>query len=211
MALRGRAIRTFGGLAKSAQDGHRLVVISSPIRQRGKTARERLPSAHARPEIEFVAYAADCRLTGQVRLREPRLSDMLNRHSEIVLTDVVATSLQGSPLVQAPKISLWRDDLYAVHLVGPRGDPGKVRATVPAALGMQLGPYLVRGHIHTPPGADPIEAFREQPSMVPLTDAWIEYADGPKVHREAVPALMVNRLLADWVVLASEEEVEPAR
>jgi hypothetical protein len=165
-------------------------------------------------EIEFVAYAADCRLTGTVRLREARLSDMLNRHAEFVLSNVTATSLVGASLVQLPEITLWRDDLYAVHLAGPRGDRDKKRATVPVPLGIKLGPYLVRGQIHAQPGADPIETFRRsrQP-MVPLTEAWIEFDDGgDEATRLNVPALAVNRLLCDWVVRSPDEEapVNPA-
>lgn len=167
------------------------------------------PGPETRLDVEFVAYTADCHVTGSVPLRESRLSDMLNRHSEIVLSDVVASDLAGGPPVALETLTLWRDELYAVHLAGPRGDREKRRATIPIALGMKLGPYLVRGHIHVAPGTDPINAFKRSRPMVALTDGWIEHrVPGRRARRVRVPAMVVNRLLVDWVTRAAEEEVD---
>lgn len=135
---------------------------------------------------------------------------MLNRHAEIELSDAVVVSVNGAPPLTIARVLLYRDDLFAVHLGGPRGDRLKQQAFLRVALGLKVGPYLVRGQIHVPPGADPIKAFRRGRRMVPLTDAWIEFRCGDDVLRQRVPALMVNRLLADWVVLSPAEPEDEA-
>jgi hypothetical protein len=165
--------------------------------------------AATRPRVDFVAYAADCRVAGHVLLTESRLSDMLNRHGEFVVQDAVVTSYVGTPDLALPELSLHRDDLFAVVLTGPRGDEEKRRATEAVALGLKLGPYLVRGHIHVSPGADAVAAFRRGRGMVALTDGWIsraDGADGAEGRKIRVSALLANRLLAEWVTLSTVDD-----
>ena len=50
--------------------------------------------------------------------------------------------------------------------------------------------------------------MRRRPTMVPLTDAWIEYPSGPNRQRRRVSALVFNRHLIDWIVPAKDDEVE---
>ena len=81
------------------------------------------------------------------------------------------------------------------------------------ALGIKLGPYLVRGHIHVTPGADPVAAFKHGHEMIALTDGWIlraDGADGTGAQKVRVSALLVNRLLAEWVTPATVEDTEDA-
>ena len=49
--------------------------------------------------------------------------------------------------------------------------------TLPKHVAMKVGPYEVQGYLHGLPGADPIAAIRRRKSMMPLTDARIEYVD----------------------------------
>ena len=46
------------------------------------------PEAPASAEVEFSAFAEDCRLYGRLRMDAERLTDMLNDHDEILLLDV---------------------------------------------------------------------------------------------------------------------------
>src|SRR5579859_6910832 len=72
----------------------------------------------ALPEVEFVAYAEDCRLSGRIRLETERLSDMLNLHDEYELRDVLAESIETGEGVEVREIILSRDDLLLVHATG---------------------------------------------------------------------------------------------
>lgn len=171
-------------------------------------------AASIRPRVDFTAYAADCRIAGHVLLTESRLSDMLNRHGQFVVTDAIVTSYVGTPDLQLTDVSLYRDDLFAVLLTGPRGDQQKRRATEAMALGIKLGPYLVRGHIHVTPGADPVAAYKRGREMIALTDGWILRADGTDGtdgtggQKVRVSALLVNRLLGEWVTPVTVEDAD---
>lgn len=161
------------------------------------------------PEIELAAYAADCRITGRLRLTEARLSDMLNRRGEITVIDAHVLSYVGMPDLEIPRLTIHRDDLYAVLLTGPRGDAGRRLPTAATPIGMKAGPYLIRGHIHVTPGTDALAGFRTGREMVPLTDGWIARTDGARgeaPRKIRVNALLVNRRLADWAAHAEVDD-----
>jgi hypothetical protein len=151
------------------------------------------------PEVEFVAYAEDGRLSGRIRLDAARLSDMLNDHDEFQLEGVLAERLPEGGTMVVPELLVGRDELILVHAIGPRGDRTQWRRTTTHALELQAGPYLVSGDVHAPHGVDPLVNFRRRQPMVPLTDATIEYrtADGPV--REFAGTIVVNRDQLDWV------------
>jgi hypothetical protein len=46
------------------------------------------PAAELPPQVEFIGYAEDCVLTGQIRMDTARLTDLLNAHDEFELVDV---------------------------------------------------------------------------------------------------------------------------
>ena len=54
------------------------------------------------PLVDFVAYADDYTLSGRIRLRSDRLTDMLNDHEELQLVDVLVQSLGGCLLYTSP-------------------------------------------------------------------------------------------------------------
>ncbi|MEO7665145.1 MAG: hypothetical protein ABIV26_08445, partial [Candidatus Limnocylindrales bacterium] len=69
--------------------GSRLRIV---LRQPGDAeASEPAPAdeADGLPELDFVAYAEDGRLSGKIRLESARLSDMLNEHDEFLLENVL--------------------------------------------------------------------------------------------------------------------------
>jgi hypothetical protein len=166
------------------------------------------PAAPSLPEVEFVAYGEECLLSGRLRLDAERLTDMLNAHDEYQLVDVMVERLDGDPTVEVREVLVRRDELLLVHATGPRGSQARRQRTRQHALALQVGPYHIRGYFHALPGSDPVSALRRRKTMVPLTDAWIEYASGSTRQRRRVGAVVVNREQIDWVVPALDDEVE---
>ncbi len=151
------------------------------------------------PEIDFVAYTSDERLSGRVRLDASRLSDMLNRHDEYVLVDALAERLpHGGSLVVA-EILLRRSELPLVHAAGPRGDRTLRIPTEPHRIVLRAGRYLVSGRLHSGVGEDPLASLRARRPMVPLTYATIEFRRGGEIVREPTGTIVVNREHVDWV------------
>ena len=184
----------------------RLVLRRSPADPGAGEAAE--PDAPSVNDVEFVAYAEDCLLSGHVRLEMDRLTDLLNAHDEYVLVDALVESLADSHAVEVKEVLVARDELFLVHAVGPRGDPARRQRTRQHPIAMQLGPYHVRGYFHALPGSDPIAALRRRKPMVPITEAWVEYQSGAIRQRRRVSTVVVNREQLDWVVEAKDEEVE---
>jgi hypothetical protein len=159
-------------------------------------------------EIEFVAYAEDCLLTGYIRLGAARLSDLLNDHEEFELVDVHVESLVGEHALEVTDVVVRRDELLLVQAIGPRGDRARRVRTRQHPLEMQVGPYAVRGYLHALPGSDPVASFARRRVMVPLTDASIEYRAGGRWQHRAAATLVVNRHQVEWVVESVDDEAE---
>jgi hypothetical protein len=160
------------------------------------------------PRVEFVAYTEDCLLSGYLDLHGDRLTDFLNDNEQLELVDLLVQEIISGQAIQVARLLVTRDELLLVHAFGPRGNRQRRIRTRQHPVGIQMGPYHVRGYIHASPGSDPIAGFRRRRSMVPITDAWIEYPMGGRVHRQRVGTLVVNRQLVDWIVEAIDDEVE---
>jgi hypothetical protein len=164
------------------------------------------PVLEGDPFIEFVAYAAECALAGSLRLTADRLTDLLNGTDELELVEVVCLGLNGQ-IADADRAVLKRADLVAVKAGNPRGRRALRRPTrqVPVALG--AGPYVMHGYLHGRPGADPMVDFARRPSMVPITDATIGYETTGGWQRHDASTLIVNRDAADWMRLATDNDL----
>jgi hypothetical protein len=149
--------------------------------------------------IEFLGFAADCRVEGRVDLQEPRLADLLNEHSTITVYDVTLTSTADGHTRAFPELEISRDELDIVVASGPRGDPKRRLATRLNGVTVKLGPYSAEGFLHGPPAANPIRSLDHKPTMVAITDAVLEYAFCDKPVSEWFRALLVNRELAQSV------------
>jgi hypothetical protein len=175
--------------------------------KQGEASSTERPDAAAEPTVvDFVAYGEDCILFGKAVLDADRLSDMLNSHDEYALVGVSVERFDGGATVTVDDVVVPRDELLLVHAAGPRGDVRRRHRTMPHHVAMKMGRYQVRGFYHGLPGTDPVVSIRRRKSMVPLTDARIEYTIGDDRRETLVETLIVNRDLIDWV-----EAMEPNR
>jgi hypothetical protein len=165
------------------------------------------PAAPIVPEIHMIAYAADCVLSGHVRLSAERLSDLLNDNEEFELIDVMVSDLEGSHAVELRNVVVHRDELLLVQASGPRGNAQRRQRTRQHPIVAKTGPYEVRGYIHAIPGSDPIASLRRRKPMVAMTDAVIEYTIGRTRHERRAGVVILNRECLDWVVEGVDEEV----
>jgi hypothetical protein len=106
-------------------------------------------------------------------------------------------------------VYIARDEIFAVAVAGPRGDPTRRRRTRPIPVELRVGRYDVSGNIHIVPGTDPIIGFRRRRVMVPLTEATIEF-DAPEGRRiSRYGTVLVNRDLTGWIGTATRSDVRP--
>lgn len=157
------------------------------------------PETGALPEVDFVAYTSDERLSGRVRLDSSRLSDMLNANDEYILVDALAERLPHGGSLVVSEILLRRNELPLVHAAGPRGDRTLRIQTEVHKIVLRSGRYLVSGRLHSGPGEDPLASLRARRPMVPLTSATIEFRRGLEIVAEPIGTIVVNRELVDWV------------
>jgi hypothetical protein len=150
-------------------------------------------------EIEFVAYAADCILSGRLALRADRLSDLLNAHDRVQLVDVLVTDLVGGAPTQLHELLVERDELLLLHATGPRGRIDQRRRTRQVPIRATVGPYLVRGFMHALPGADAIASLRLGRPIIALTDALVTYPVAGVMQRRQVGTLLLNWTLAESI------------
>ncbi len=159
------------------------------------------------PLIRFIAYGRHHQVFGWVRLRADRLTDLLNAYGELHLADAEFESFDDGMGRSVDDIIIHRRELVAVHATGPRGDSALRQDTESHPIAVQSGNYRIGGHLHTDPGADPISTIGDRPAMLPLTEAWIEYWSGGERRHKSTGMIIVNREEADWIRLASGEEV----
>lgn len=165
------------------------------------------PAQPLGPEVEFAAYAEDCRVFGFMRLEGDRLTDALNDAAEYHLTDVMVVRLEDGVGSQAKELSVRRDEVLAVRASGPRGNATRRGRRRPYPVVLKTGPYVIHGYVHGLPGADPLHEIRRRKAMVPMTEAWIEYRSAGTDHRARVGTIIVNRTLYDWIRIAKDDEV----
>ena len=186
------------------RDSHRLCLVL-----------ERVPEEVHEPELAaeqpllgFDAFAAGHRVYGWVRLDADRLTDMLNKHNVLELTNVLVEDLADGTTVAADEAIVHRDDLVAVRASGPRGSAARREDTVAFPTLVEAGPYRIGGHLHSRPGSDPLARVRNGEPMIPLTEAWIAHrSGGASVHRR-VGTIIVNRHLVTRFRSVDEAELE---
>ncbi|MEX1170362.1 MAG: hypothetical protein WEE50_09500 [Chloroflexota bacterium] len=159
-------------------------------------------------EVEFAAYAEDCRIFGFWRHDAERLTDGLNAHDEYLLQHVLLAALDDGHTSEARELLVRRDEVLAIRGAGPRGNVARRARTRPSPVTLKTGPYTIHGYIHGPPGADAVRQINRRRPMVPLTDAWIEYPAVGNLHRARVGPIIVNHEVLDWIRPSRDEEVQ---
>lgn len=159
-------------------------------------------------EVEFAAYAEDCRIFGFWRHDAERMSDALNANEEYHLYDVLVEALADGHTSDARTLVVRRNELLAVRAAGPRGNLARRARTRPSPVTLQTGPYTIHGYLHGPPGADAVRQISRRRPMVPLTEAWIEYPAGGENHRARVGPIIVNHEVFDWIRHSRDDEVQ---
>ena len=158
--------------------------------------------------VDFVAYGADCVLSGRTVLDGDRLTDMLNDHDEYALIGVTVERLDGGPPLRVQEVIVPRDELWLVHASGPRGSVARRTRTAPQYVAVKIGPYSVRGFFHGMPGTDPLSSIQRRKSMVPLTHARIEYTVGGDDRDDRAETLIVNRDQIEWLQATEPDRAE---
>ena len=163
------------------------------------------------PIIRFVAYGDRHRVFGWIQLRADRLTDMLDAHQALHLTDVRIERLDDGTTPSMDEIIISRRELVAVQATGPQGDASRRRPTRRHPIAVESGDYRIAGYLHADPGVDPMASIAARPAMVPLTDARIEYWAGGELRHRSEGTIIVNRDKADRIWVVAEEEVADAR
>ena len=145
--------------------------------------------------VEIDAYAADCRVRGQIELEEGRLSDQLNRAPELLIRDARLEGLDDGHVVEIPEVTIAREELCAVVVSGPRGDLARRLHTRTTRVEVEVGPYRVEGLVHGTPASEPLGVVLRQVAWVPLTEATVTYRCGANDVTEEMATLLVNRNL----------------
>jgi len=133
----------------------------------------------------------------------------MNDSTEFEFVDTYLQSLDDGHGLLVRTVVVAREEIFAVAVTGPRGDPARRTRTRPMPVELRLGRYDVSGNIHVVPGTDPLIGFRRRLVMVPLTEATIAFdtSDGRKLSRFGT--ILVNRDLTDWIAPASRSDVRP--
>lgn len=165
------------------------------------------PPPRVEPEIEVVAYAEDCILSGHLRLSTDRLSDLLIEHMDYAFVDVLVEELAGGHAIEVHEMLVNRDEILLVQASGPRGNAQRRQRTRQHPIVAKSGPYEVRGYVHALPGTDPIASVRRRKPMVALTEAVISYAVESVHHERRASVVILNRECVDWIAAGEDEEV----
>jgi hypothetical protein len=158
-------------------------------------------------EIDVVAYAEDCILSGRLPMAAERLSDLLNENDEFEFVNVMVEDLVGNAPVETRDIVVHRDELLLVVAPNPRGNPGRRNHTRRHPIVATIGPYEVRGFIHALPGTDPIDSIRRRKPMIALTDAVIDFSIGSTHHRRDASVVILNRDCVDSIAEGQEGRI----
>ena len=162
------------------------------------------------PLVSFDAFVPGYRVFGWVRLDADRLTDLLNGHDELQLVNVLVEHLDDAATVTADEAIVRRGELIAVRASGHRGDAARREPTQTHPVVVESGPYLIGGHLHAAPGADPMLRILGLEPMVPLTAAWIAYGRGTDRRHYPVGTIIVNRDLATRIERVTEQELAEA-
>ncbi|MGO9181337.1 MAG: hypothetical protein ACLQBX_00510 [Candidatus Limnocylindrales bacterium] len=168
------------------------------------------PGVSSGPLVELTVYSGDSQASGRLALSADRVTDLLNEHDAFAFVDLSVQSLDDGHALSLPEAVVMREEMCAVAVSGPQGNPRRRMRTRPCPVEIRLGHYDVSGNLHVLPGTDPLAGFFERRQvMVPLTEATIA-CDSPAGRvRSRHETLLVNRLLPDRIAPAWHSDVRP--
>jgi hypothetical protein len=155
--------------------------------------------------VEFQGFAGDCTIAGRVTMFGDRLTDFLNGQERFRLHHVELTSLDDGRVVAVDSLSVEREDLLAVIGTGPRGSEKQRLRLEEARLQLAIGPYVILGRLHVPPGADPMKNVLQREPMIPLTNATIAFTQAGETVARDLGTVIVNRLQVEWIAATADE------
>jgi hypothetical protein len=153
------------------------------------------------------AYAADCRVYGEVDIGQSRMTDALNASPMLHIQAARLESLSDRRVVEAPELTVAYDELCAVVANGSRGEMERRLRTRMTRVEIDLGPYHIEGAVHGTPASDPVIAAFRRANWVPLTDVTVTYTAGDDSQSDTVTTLIVNRDLATLFRAIEEKSV----
>jgi hypothetical protein len=142
-------------------------------------------------QIPFAAYAADCTVTAELSLDVDRLADLLASSEAIDVEAASLRALDDGRVVDAGTATLLLDDLCLVTATGPRGNVERRVWTRQLPARAKVGPYEIRGYIHSAPTIDPFRAA-ERRAIVALTSTTVEYARNGEPVVDEVDTVLLN-------------------
>jgi hypothetical protein len=157
--------------------------------------------------VEFQGFSGDCTITGRITMFGERLSDFLNGQERFRLHKVEFQSLDDGHLMAVDSVSIERSDLLVVVGTGPRGSEKQRIPLEEARMQLSIGPYLILGRMHVPPGQDPMRNVLKREPMVPFTGVTMAYNVGGTVVARDLRTIIVNRHLVEWITATDEEAV----
>ena len=160
---------------------------------------------HIMQGVDFAGFAGDCTIAGRITMFGERLSDFLNGQERFRVHKVLLTSLEDGHTVAIDSVSIEREDLLIVAGTGPRGSEKQRTPKDQARMQLAIGPYVLMGRLHVPPGTDPMADVLRREPMIPLTNATVVYDVKGAAITTDLPTVIVNRLLVDWIAPTSDE------
>lgn len=128
------------------------------------------------PRAQIRAYLGDCVINADIELgADTRLTDLLNTTPTVTLYDVHLYALDDGREVVTDAVELDLAELHAIEAPEKPLTSSRHIHTRTILVEVHAGPYLVTGHIHGPPGGDPVQTVIQRPAMVPLTEALVEF------------------------------------
>ena len=153
------------------------------------------------------AYAADCRVYGQVDIGDARMTDALNASPLLHVQGARLESLGNRRIVELEELTVAYDELCAVVANGSRGDMERRLRTHAVRVEVELGPYHIEGAVHGTPASDPVVASFRRAAWIPLTEVTVKYRSGEESLSDDITTLVVNRDLASLFRAIEEETV----
>ena len=157
--------------------------------------------------VEFQGFSGDCTITGRITMFGERLTDFLNGQERFRLHKVEFQSLDDGHMMAVDSVSIERGDLLAVAGTGPRGSEKQRVRLEEARMQLSIGPYVILGRMHLPPGQDPMRNVLQREPMVPFTGVTMAYNMAGTVVARDLRTIIINRHLVEWITATDEEAV----